>query len=125
MPTWIKSESGILINSDAVKEFAIIGPYKLGDDEPEEERRYYDLYALGVGDVEVSYGPTRKPFADAHRYLVQHTDHEERNEVLRCLKQTLRTGGRYLACWEVVERFRRSKSIKACRRQLAAAGGPS
>ena len=95
MTTWIETESGNLINADAVAEFAIIGPYAIGDREG-----YYDLYALGVGEVQMCFSLDNlgtKAFRDSHRYLIQHRRYEECDEVLARLKETLRTGGRYFS----------------------------
>jgi hypothetical protein len=105
--TWIETISGNLINSDAVKEFAVIGPYRIPDVGSEDGIQLYDLYALNVGDVEMSHFCELKgtrPFRDSHRYLLQHMSYEDCNEVFKRLKETLRLGGRYFCAHEVLER---------------------
>jgi hypothetical protein len=92
---WIECESGNLINSDVVSEFAIIGPYDVEEEGPDgAPHSLYDLYAFNVGDVTTIHGPV---FRDPHRYLVQHTDYETCDQIRRRLTEKLRNGARFFS----------------------------
>jgi hypothetical protein len=107
---WIESESGNLINSDAVREIVIVGPYDIDDD----LTGLYDLYCFNIGEVftihETAEGALVRGqvFRDAHRYLIQHArSHEECRRVLERLKEALRNGSRYFDARAVHDRLRR------------------
>ncbi len=105
MSMWIESQSGNLINLDAIREFGIIVNDTRGEGDPFEYPHVsYDLYAFDVGHVEQSLG-RRKPFADSHRYLLQHARHEECAHVFKKLKDAIKTGASYFNCNEVYGDF--------------------
>jgi hypothetical protein len=117
--TWIETESGNLINSDAVSEFTIIGPYNLSEPPGECDRKegYYSLYALNVGEPEVIHHSTMKEFPkvfrDSHRYLIQLCSYKECEFVLDRLKETLRNGGRYFDALEMLDWHGRCEESRA------------
>lgn len=111
---WIRSVSGLLINSDAVREFAVVGPYSLAPNDPDEEARWYDLLAIGVGVVELSFHG--RPFIDADRYLVQHTCYDTANYVLDKLTDALRRGDRFFDAYVHECRWRDLRKQKMARK---------
>ena len=113
--TWIQTESGNLINSDAVREFAIIGPYEItesGEEHPGTQRYdLYDLYAFGVGEVYTCHEKPHwchKPFRDGNRYLVLHMGQEECEFVFGRLREAIRNGDPYFDAYETLDWHRKA-----------------
>jgi hypothetical protein len=96
--TWIESESGNLIASDAVREFGIIGPidppagWYMGSG-------YWDFYAFGVGEVILRHD---KAYRDQHRYLLQHRSYDACFHVFEELKRAIRKGKPYFSVCETL-----------------------
>lgn len=70
---WIKTQSGIIVNSDAVREFG--SEYQVLEDDGLSRYSWYDFFAFGVGLCDHRNG--RKVYPDEHRAIARYLNQKE------------------------------------------------